>query len=113
MRGQRDRNMTLRGRQIVRFAGDIPGRNESAVVTTVETIGVVTAGEELPPATETNFRAIAAGTEVTDGIVPARSTVDLDDSRSESFVGVQMPADKKNGSLATYGAAAILHENDG
>ena len=52
MRGQRDCNMTLRGRRIVRFAGGIPGRNERAVVTTVKTIGVVTAGEELPPATE-------------------------------------------------------------
>ena len=107
-------NMTLCGRRIARFAGGIPGRNESAVVTTVETTGVVTAGEELPPATETNFRAIAAGTEVTDGIVPAGSTVDLDGSRSESFVGIQTPVFfKKNGSLATRGAAGVLHENDG
>ena len=92
MRGQRDCNMTLRGRRIARFAGGIPGRNKSAVVTTVETTGVVTAGEELPPVTETNFRAIAAGTEVTDGIEPARSTVDLNGSRSESFISIQMPA---------------------
>ena len=84
MRGQRDCKMALRGRRIVRFAGGIPGRNESAVVTTVETIGVVTAGEELPPATER--------TSVTDGIEPASSTVDLNGSRSESFISIQMPA---------------------
>ena len=73
----------------------IPGWNESAVVTIVETTGIVTADTYLPPATETYVSGTTAGTEVTDGIAPARSAVDLDGSRSQRLISVQTPISEK------------------
>lgn len=49
---------------------------------------------------------------MTDGIAPARSTFDLDGSRSQRFISVQTPISEKMEVLAAHDATTAPREDD-